>query len=124
MFMRLVPKLAEVMAALESSYKPFVNKVGSIIESAKLWYDDISGALIAEGFVQNAENRCMFTKDIDGVQCTICLYVDDLMLACTKLRVIEGVLAKIAEVTRTSPYTRAWPTRTWDGDLTSRCPRK
>ena len=59
MFMRLVPKLAEVMAALESSYKPFVNKVGSIIESAKLWYDAISGALIAEGFVQNAENRCI-----------------------------------------------------------------
>jgi hypothetical protein len=106
--MRLEPKLAEVLAALEPSYQKFLNEDGSMVvlllkalygcvESAKLWYDRLAAVLRAEGFTQNARDRCVFNKLVDGVQCTVCIYVDDLMITCADINIIEDVLQQLSK---------------------------
>jgi Reverse transcriptase (RNA-dependent DNA polymerase) len=67
------------------------------VESAKLWYDNISGLLMSIGFSQNARDRCVFNHEVQGVQVTACIYVDDLMLTCMKPDVIDEVLRKLTD---------------------------
>jgi len=53
------------------------------IEAAKLWYDNISTQLIADGFVQNPYDHCVFNKiNSRGFQITVVLYVDDMIVTC------------------------------------------
>ena len=49
-------------------------------ESAKPWYDNISGKLRELGFVKIEKNPCVFKKLIDGNQCTIVIYDDALLI--------------------------------------------
>ena len=107
--MRLEPKLAEALAALEPSYREFINPDGTIVvtlvkalygcvESARLWYDNISSLLKSNGFIQNARERCVFNKDVEGVQVTVCIYVDDLFITCKDIKVIDSVLSKLMQL--------------------------
>ena len=43
------------------------------VESAKLWYDNKAVFRRGDGFVQNARDRCVFDKDVDGDQITVCI---------------------------------------------------
>jgi len=106
--MRLEPKLAEVLAALEPSYQEYVNSDGTLVvtlqkalygcvESARLWYDNISGLLKSDGFEQNTHERCVFNKVIDGEQLTICIYVDDLLVTCKNIDLINQVMLRLTE---------------------------
>ena len=106
--MKLEPKLAEVLAAMEPSYGEYINADGTLIvkltkalygcvESAKLWYDNIAGFLRGEGFVQNARDRCVFNKVVGGNQVTVCIYVDDLLVTCKDADVIQSVMSKLRE---------------------------
>ena len=53
------------------------------VEAAKLWYDLMSAKLINEGFVPNPYDRCVFNKtNSAGLQITIGLYVDDIIITC------------------------------------------
>jgi len=106
--MRLEPKLAEALAALEPSYQEYINPDGTLVvtllkalygcvESAKLWYDNISGLLKSDGFVQNARERCVFNKMVRGVQVTICIYVDDLLVTSKNIDLIDEVMLRLME---------------------------
>ena len=68
------------------------------VESARLWYDNISNLLKSIGFVQNLRDRCVFNMIVRDVQITVCIYVDDLIITCTMPDVIEEVLKKLSEV--------------------------
>ena len=51
------------------------------VESANLWYEHLSNTLISNGFVVNPYDECIFNRSMDsGNQCTVCVYVDDLMV--------------------------------------------
>jgi hypothetical protein len=50
------------------------------VESAKLWYDTFANAIRSYGFIPNELEPCIFNKNVDDKQVTICLYVDDLMI--------------------------------------------
>ena len=91
--MRLEPKLSELLAAMEPTYLPYISNDGCLVltlekalygcvESARLWYDNISGLLKSIGFKQNSRERCLYNDIVQGVQVTVCIYVDDLMLTC------------------------------------------
>jgi Reverse transcriptase (RNA-dependent DNA polymerase) len=107
-YMRLEPKLAETLAALEPSYQEYINTDGTLVvkllkalygcvESARLWYDNISTLLKSIGFVQNLRDRCVFNMVVREAQVTVCIYVDDLIITCTKPDVIDEVLTKLSE---------------------------
>jgi hypothetical protein len=61
-----------------------------LIESAKLWYLEISSTLLADGFTQNKYDLCVFNKNVGGKasQITICLHVDDMLLTSHDLPMI------------------------------------
>jgi hypothetical protein len=65
------------------------------IESAKLWYDELSGTLKADGYVANSKDICVFNKVVDGVQCTITLHVDDLMITCVNEIIIDSIITTL-----------------------------
>jgi Reverse transcriptase (RNA-dependent DNA polymerase) len=51
------------------------------VESAKLWYDEINRTLHSLGFVSNAKDPCAMNLQRNGHQVTVCLYVDNLLVA-------------------------------------------
>jgi Reverse transcriptase (RNA-dependent DNA polymerase) len=65
------------------------------VESAKLWYDEVSSALIKLGFVRNPQDICVFNMDRNGHQVTVCLYVDDLLITSVEECDIEWVVSEM-----------------------------
>lgn len=51
------------------------------IESAKLFYNHISDSLLSMGYQKNSIDICVFSKVVvEGVQATVCIHVDDLLI--------------------------------------------
>ena len=67
------------------------------IESAVLWYKELSSTLLDLGFNKNPYDQCSFTRDRSGETDSILVYVDDLMLTSKS----QLVLTKIADALRT-----------------------
>ena len=66
------------------------------IEAARLWLDDLTATLTKHGYVANPYDPCIFnTIDAEGNQCTICLYVDDLLITCKRQETIDEILAHL-----------------------------
>ena len=107
--MRLDRETATVLVWLEPEYAKYVREDGSMIielakalygciESAKLWYNDLSGFLELQGFIKNPYDQCIFSKTlITGEKFDIAVYVDDLMLMCKSERAIEDFIRALEE---------------------------
>ena len=67
------------------------------IESAKLWFDEISKSLKEMGFVPNPYDQCVFNTQRNGHQVTVCLYVDDLLITSVDEDDIGWVAGKLRE---------------------------
>ena len=107
-YMMLDPFISAILKRIDAKYEEFVNDDGTIIvklnkalygcvQSAKLWHDHLSGALIEMGFARNPLDKCVFNKVIDGKQCTICLHVDDLLVTCELEEILESVFGQLRE---------------------------
>jgi guanyl-specific ribonuclease Sa len=93
-FMRLDPMLTKILVGMYPEYAPFVQRNGTVVvqldqalygcvEASRLWFEHLTSTLIAGGYIQNSYDRCVFNRnDEDGVQLTICLHVDDLLVTC------------------------------------------
>ena len=60
-------------------------------DSSGLWYEEISNFLKSLGFVGNEVEKCVFNEMIDGKQCTILLYVDDMLCMHKSPDVVNGI---------------------------------
>ena len=100
------PLLARILVEIQPDWKEFLDDNGALnvvlkkamygcLESARLWYDTITEFLISEGFEANPVEKCVFNKTTNGIQCTILVYVDDLMITCADQSVLDGVLAAL-----------------------------
>ena len=74
-----------------SEYKKYVMKDDGMVvnkapngcnESAKLWYQHLDGTLEKLEFVADPEECCCFKRDVGDKQCTIIVYVNDLLVTC------------------------------------------
>lgn len=101
--MSLEPLLTSLLVTLEPQFEKYINENGTLIvklkkalyglvESAKLWYDEMSKILYQEGFNVNPTEKCIFNKQVGTTQCTICLYVDDLMITCADETMLQNVI--------------------------------
>ena len=86
----IAPKVAAILAAAHPEFRSFLNSDGTLVvrlkkalygcvESAKLFYDDVSSELKKHGFVANPYDACVLNK-LDcktGKQCTVTMHVDD-----------------------------------------------
>jgi len=113
-FIRLNKTLTDILAQIDPSVKQFITSNGSIVlqllralygllESAKLWNERITKALVSFGFVQNPHEPCTFNGDYKGKQVTASLYVDDLFVSCVDQRgiqlLIDNLRAEFGEIT-------------------------
>lgn len=65
------------------------------VRSALLWYRTLSEELFDQGFKLNPYDPYVVNKIVDGTQCTICWYVDDLKISHVKELVVSDVIKKI-----------------------------
>lgn len=102
--MELEPMLVEILAKVAPEVVPYVddrdvmlvklNKaMYGTLDAAKIWYDKLTGVLKSMGFVPNeVVDACVMNKIINGKQCTMMLYVDDLLVTCENRSAITEVI--------------------------------
>jgi hypothetical protein len=67
------------------------------IKSASLWHKLFTSTLQKMGFALNPCDQCVTNKMIDGKQCTMCWFFDDLKISHMKLQVIKDIISVIKE---------------------------
>jgi hypothetical protein len=65
------------------------------VHSAKLWYEKLTGVLKNIGFVPNPVDPCIMNKVIDGKQCTLSIFVDDILALSVDTKTLEWLLAEL-----------------------------
>jgi hypothetical protein len=85
----LLPNGTSCVEALRAFY--------GLIESAKLWYDEISRTLKSMGFVPNESDLCVFNSWKDNIQTTVVVYVDDLLITSANKQKIDSTLKTLGE---------------------------
>eukprot|EP00392_Amoebophrya_sp_AT5.2_P019736 g20709.t1 len=89
--MELEPILTKMLTKIAPEVVPFVDDRGRLlvrldkalygcIQSAKLWYDNLTEFLRSIGFKHNGVDPCVMNKMIDGKQMTLVLFVDDILI--------------------------------------------
>jgi hypothetical protein len=114
--MRLDPLMTVMVTELDPKYRDYVEADGSVVvqldkalygcvEAAALWYDDLTGKLKAGGFEANAYDSCVLNRTgKDGVQITVAMHVDDLLITSAShanIRELEAHLARAYPETTT-----------------------
>ena len=70
-----------------------------------MWYENLRASLSDLGYSPNAHDMCVFNKhDEYGVQCTIAVHVDDLMITSANGQMIEsmsdGLIKRYGDIAR------------------------
>jgi hypothetical protein len=97
-----------ILLKIEPRYKKFVEPNGTcivklrkalygLVQSALLWYKHISSTLEKIGFVKNPSDPCVFNL-AGNAQCTVVLYVDDLMITCKDQSILDIVVKHLRDV--------------------------
>jgi len=76
-------------------YLQLIKALYGCIQSALLWYRTLVEELFDQGFKLNPYDPCVVNKVINGSQCTICWYVDDLKISHIDPSVVSGVIKRI-----------------------------
>jgi Reverse transcriptase (RNA-dependent DNA polymerase) len=102
--------ILDVLIRIDPSYNRFVTSehgkpvlytqldkaLYGTLQAALLFWKKLSTFLVNKmGFVLNPYDSCVANKDIDGSQCTIAWYVDDLKISHKKESVIENIFAAL-----------------------------
>jgi len=85
--------LANILATLAPDVQPYLAPTGELtvrlnralygcLQSARLWYERLRDVLLLDGYTQNEHDPCVFNKMVDGHQCTLLIYVDDILCLC------------------------------------------
>jgi len=96
-----------LLVSLDASYGRFVSHDGTVkvelkramygcIESAQLWYETLRANLITIGFKANAEDPCVFNLTRSGVQCTVAVYVDELLITFASQKLIDWMVVQVS----------------------------
>jgi hypothetical protein len=107
--MKIDPVISKILFSIDKRYEKFQLADGSLvvkldkalygcIESARLFYENISKALLDYGFTKNDYDPCVFNKFIYGKQCTVVIHVDDLKISCADGRGVEDVIKELTRV--------------------------
>ena len=68
------------------------------MQASYLFWKDLSKYLIETlGFIRNPYDWCVVNKQINGHQCTICWYVDDVKMSHVNTEVLEDVLSQLQD---------------------------
>jgi hypothetical protein len=69
-----------------------------LIQSARLWYEKLSGDLRDLGFEANKSDECVFNRtEADGSQTTLVLHVDDVLVTAKTTADVKRLLSDIGK---------------------------
>lgn len=105
-FMKINKRIADELIKVDQSYSDKRNADGSVVvklkkalygclESAQLWYNHLSTTLREIGLVHNPYDRCIFNRGTGADQCSVVVYVDDLLITCNSQSTIDAVINDI-----------------------------
>ena len=111
-FMELDLQISALLVEIYPKYQPFltngkivvklIRALYGCIESALLWYEEISSLLISLGFNQSVHDECLFYKGIGKAAIHIAVYVDDLFISAfqrSDIHLVENELKKRFDIT-------------------------
>lgn len=114
--MRVEPKLAEILHQIDPKrYLPeedgsmvvqLLKALYGCVESARLWFDMLSGVVTNLGFIPNGKDPCVFNMMKDGKQITVAVYVDDLMCTCENEANLEWFVQALTSEFKTVTVNR------------------
>ena len=114
-YMRMDSTISKMMMKLDASYEQFADRKGCFVvkldkalygcvESAALWYENLTATLKDLGYRRNDYELCVYNKISDGVQCTAAVHVDDLIITSVNQGMIDGLCSglelRYGEITR------------------------
>jgi hypothetical protein len=102
-FMRISKEVSQIMANLDNTFNSFLNTDGTLvveldralygcIESALLWFRELSGFLTKIGFVANPYDICVMNRTTKAGKATIGIYVDDILLTCSHPSLADTII--------------------------------
>ena len=109
-FMKLNKMISNIIVQLDDTYLEYQSEDGTIvvqldyalyglIESAVLWYQLLASKLSEIGFKNNPYDRCVFNRlEADGVQSTLCVHVDDMLITATTEKHLDQILFDMEKV--------------------------
>ena len=107
--MKFKGRMVNILISVNEKYKKFVTYEKGIkviyvrlnkalygtVQAALLWYKMLTSTLRGLGFILNPYDLCIANKTINGKQCTIAFYVDDLFCTHAEVKVLEEIRNKI-----------------------------
>jgi hypothetical protein len=119
--MRLDKVLAHELCAVVPSYSDYLRSDGSLIvklqralygcvESGRLWYEMLRKVLETDGYKANSVEPCVFNKTVNNVQCTVVVYVDDLLITCVNKDLITDLLKHLSQAFNSELTVQEGPT--------------
>jgi hypothetical protein len=104
--MELEPIIVKILAKIAPDIVPYVDQKGRMLvklnkamygtlDAAKIWYEKLTGVLGDMGYTANTVDACVFNKMVNGKQCTILVYVDDLLVTCELQEGVDEVLEQL-----------------------------
>jgi hypothetical protein len=95
------PKLYELYVTTEKGKKVLYTEASKaiygMVDSAFLFWIYMSSHLAENGFTMNPYDVCCMNKEINGKQCTIVWYVDDLKVSHMSAKVVTDVIGMIGK---------------------------
>ena len=116
-FMRISKEVSQIMTELDKMFLPFINVDGSLIveldralygciESALLWFQELSGFLARRGFKSNPYDPCVMNRESKTGLATIGIYVDDILLTCSNPTIASTIIQELEEEYKQLKVTR------------------
>ena len=107
-YMRIRKDIVQWLLQIDPGMSNFLNPDGSVtveimkamygtVEAGRLWYDHLCATLKKHGFELNPHERCVFNKMVDGVQITIVVYVDDLIITSRRADLVTSTLQMLED---------------------------
>ena len=90
-------KYVSVINGRKALYLRVLRAIYGCIQSALLWYELFSSKLQQMGFIIYPYDRCMANEMIQGKQCTIVWYVDDVKVSHVDPKVVTKIIEEIEE---------------------------
>ena len=127
--MLLSPDVSSLLVELDDSHTRYVRPDLKIavrlkkalygcIQSAVLWYNELSSTIVNMGFIKNPYDLCSFRRVRDDDECTILVYVDDLFIMSSAqhnlLEVSSTLRKKYGGITTTEGQVHDYLGIRWD----------
>jgi hypothetical protein len=77
-------------------------------KATRLWYECLIGALERTGLVKNALDQYVVNLIKDGYHCTLCVYVDDILITGVNKDVIDYVVNYLSGSRFQDYYCSSW----------------